>query len=171
MSETADRIRTLKELRVGSIMTQQQAAEALGMSLSAYHRLEKGRTQPTKNTYKRIVEFFEEEVYFSQSVKTQKSRAIHYKIKKEEKQVFTLGEKKFLKTCWNMRDALKGGRMLPRDIVDATYEYMDDCEAITYLYKWYKMGFYYFPNGGTVDQGYFKWDKMPLTYRRSVEGE
>lgn len=170
MSETAERVRTLKELRVGSIMTQKQAADALGLSLSAYNRLERGETQPRHKTYHKIVALFEEEVYFPTGTKPPKRKANHHKrkVSQEEKTTFDEAEKKFLKTCWNMRDALSGGRMIVRDIVDATYEYMESYEAVTYLYKWSKIGFYHFIKGGVIDQGYFLWDKLPAKYKKAV---
>ena len=149
-----------------------KTADRLGITVSSYNRLEKGETQPTENTYKKIVALFGEEVFIQpKRIKPPLLKAKHYKAKPEQKEklTFETREKRFLKTCWNMRDALSGGRMIVRDIVDATYEFMENCEAITYLYKWSRMGFYHFIKGGVIDQGYFLWGKMPAEYRRVVE--
>lgn len=170
MSEAA--LRTLKEIRKEMNLSMQKTADRLGINISSYNRLEKGETQPTEDTYKKIVALFGEEVFIQpRRNKPPIRQAKHYKAKpqQEEKMTFETREKKFLKTCWNMRDALSGGRMIVRDIVDATYEYMENYEAVTYLYKWSQMGFYHFIKGGVIDQGYFIWDKLPPEYRRVVQ--
>ena len=171
MSEAA--LRTLKEIRKEMNLSMQKTADRLGISVSSYNRLEKGETQPTEETYEKIVALFGDGIFTARGNKPTFRKAKHYKYKpaKKETLTFETREKMFLKTCWNMRDALSGGRMIVRDIVDATYEYMESCEAITYLYKWSRMGFYHFINGGVIDQGYFIWDKLPGNLRRVVKSE
>lgn len=169
MTQAVDRIRTFKELRKGALMSQEQCADALGVSPTTVSMIEAGRRRVKKELYKKIVALFEEEVLIEH--KSEKNRYIkHTKEATEEaeKVLMTVSEKKFLRTCWNMREALKSERMIIRDLVDATYEFMDGCEAITYLYKWSKMGFYHYSTGGVVDQGFFVWDKLPPKYRRLV---
>lgn len=169
MMEAVDRIRTFKELRIGSIMTQRQVAEALGVSLSTVSLIEAGRRRVKKDLYKKIVELFDEEVLIERCESPNRyKKPTGQAVEDADKVLMTENEKKFLRTCYNMRDALKSERMIIRDLVDATYEFMASCEGITYLYKWHKMGFYYFSSGGVVDQGFFMWDKMPPQYRRLV---
>lgn len=162
-------LRTFREIRKSLGVTQKDIAAAVGVCISTISMLENGKAV-SADLYNKLSNLFDEDIAL-ECREEKEEPLIDETIAAEERTLLTNGERKFLKTCWNMRDALKGGRMLPRDIVDATYEYMDDCEAITYLYKWYKMGFYYFPNGGTVDQGYFLWDKLPGNLRRVVKGE
>lgn len=166
MMEAVDRIRTFRELRKGSLLTQQQTADALGVSLSTVSRIECGRMKVSKELHDKINALFEEETLIL------KCARVHQNIKPgkpsndSEKMLITQNEKRFLRTCWNMRESLRHERMIVRDLVDATFEFMASCEAITYLYKWSKIGFYHYAKGGVVDQGYFLWDKLPPKYRR-----
>ena len=159
MMEAVDRIRTFRELRKGSLLTQQQTADALGVSLSTVSRIECGRMEVSKELHDKINALFEEETLILKcgDIKPPKENG---------KVLITQNEKRFLRTCWNMRESLRHERMIVRDLVDATFEFMASCEAITYLYKWSKIGFYHYAKGGVVDQGYFLWDKLPPKYRR-----
>lgn len=160
-------LKTMKEMRVGMRMTQQQTADALGVSLSTVHRIETGRMKASLDLHKRINELFNETVVLHTGATKSRGRP-DKKPDELGKVTLTENEKRFLKTCRNMQDALHAGRMIIRDIVDATYEFMEECEALTCLYKWSKLGFYHYPQGGVVDQGYFLWDKLPPKYRRIV---
>lgn len=164
------RLRTFKEIRQEIGIPQKDIAVALGVSNATVCLLEKGELKISSELYQKITDLFDEEVLIECKIdKKQEKRTKETESNPLETPISAKNEWKFLKTCWNMQDALKGGRMIPRDIVHATYEFMQDCEAITYLYKWFKMGFYYFPNGSTVDQGYFLWDKLPGNLRRVIE--
>lgn len=167
MSE-ADRIRTFRELRKGSLMTQQQTADALGVSLSTVCRIECGRMKVSKELHDRINALFEEETLIPKCGDIRRNVKHGKPPKEDEKVQITQNEKRFLRTCWNMRESLRDERMIVRDLVDATFEFMASCEAITYLYKWSKLGFYHYAKGGVVDQGYFLWDKLPGKYRGIV---
>lgn len=160
-------LKTMKEMRVGMRMTQQQTADALGVSLSTVHRIETGKMHASNKLHKKINELFKETVIVNKSTAKLRGRP-HNNPNESGKVLLTENEKRFFKTCWNMRETLYAGRMIMRDLVDATFEFMDSCEAITYLYKWSKLGFYHYPKGGVVDQGYFLWDKLPGKYRRII---
>lgn len=160
-------LKTMKAMRVGMRMTQQQTADALGVSLSTVHRIETGRLKASLDLHKRINELFNEAVVLHTGATKSRGRP-GKKPDELEKVRMTENEKRFFKTCWNMRETLYAGRMIMRDLVDATFEFMDSCEAITYLYKWSKLGFYHYPKGAVVDQGYFLWDKLPGKYRRII---
>ena len=166
MMEAVDRIRTFRELRKGSLLTQQQTADALGVSLSTVSRIECGRMEVSKELHDRINALFEEETLILKCGDIRKNVKRGRAPKENEKVLITQNEKRFLRTCWNMRESLRHERMIVRDMVDATFEFMESCEAITYLYKWSKIGFYHYAKGGVVDQGYFLWDKLPPKYRR-----
>lgn len=158
-------IKTMKEKRVSLHMTQQQTADALDVSLSTVNRLETGRMRASIEMHRKINDLFKETVAVNKGTGKLRGRP-HNNPNESGKVIITPNEKRFLKTCWNMREALYTQRMITRDLVDATFEFMESCEAITYLYKWSKIGFYHYPQGAVVDQGYFLWDKLPPKYRR-----
>ncbi len=164
MTSGVKKVKTLKQARIELKLTQQQLAEVLAISSSTVHRLEVGRMKPSIGLHEKINKLFGVPVSIPhKSMKHENQDA------DGEKMIMTEGERRFLKTCWNMRDTLRDERMIVRDLVDATYEFMESCEAITYLYKWSKIGFYHYSSGGVVDQGFFKWDMLPPKYRRLLQ--
>ncbi len=167
MTSGVKKVKTLKQARIELKLTQQQLAEVLAISSSTVHRLEVERMKPSIGLHEKINKLFGVPILIPRrSMKSGKQDAEDADI---EKMIMTEGERRFLKTCWNMRDTLRDERMIVRDLVDATYEFMESCEAITYLYKWSKIGFYHYSSGGVVDQGFFKWDMLPPKYRRLLQ--
>lgn len=167
MTEAFKPIKTFRELRIAANLTQEQTAKALGVSVTTANRIERGQMHVSMEMYKKINVLFGETAMIKMGAT--KSRGKPTKKPAENQKVFMLeNEKRFLKTCWNMKDALRADRMIVRDLVDATYEFMETGEALTCLYKWSKIGFYHYPKGGVVDQGYFLWDDLPPKYRRIV---
>lgn len=165
MTVASERIRSIREIRRGMLMSLEDAADALGVSVSQLARVERGEAKASEPLYEAIKEIFGQEVFVPAGITTYRKQTAQ-QVKKDE--AMTEGERRFLKTCWNMRDALYAERIIMRDLVDATYEFMEECEAITYLYKWSKIGFYHYAKGGVVDQGYIEWEKLPKKYRRVV---
>ncbi len=165
MTAASEKIRSLREIRRGMLISLEDASQALGVSVSQLGRVERGEAKASEALYEAIKELLGQDVFIPAGITTYRKRTA-IQVSKDE--AMTEGEKRFLKTCWNMRDALYSERIIMRDLVDATYEYMEECEAITYLYKWSKIGFYHYAKGGVVDQGYMEWDKLPKKYRRVV---
>lgn len=158
-------VKTLRELRIEAHLSQEQVASAIGRTTGTINRYERGTTKIPLSTLNKLQELF--------GVKTIAAPKFEGKPDTKEEEAFetvriTLPEIRFLKTCHNMRDALYEGRMSVRDVIDATYEFMLPFEAVTYLYKWSKIGFYHFSKGDVVDRGYFLWNKLPPKYKRQV---
>lgn len=164
-------LRTLKEIRLDLGVAQKDIAAAVGVCISTICGLESGKWEANAEIYRKLADLFDEDIALKCRVEAERTKSGKEGSELDDYGMLTTGERKFLRTCYNMRDALKGGRMNPRDLVDATFEFMDECEAVTYLYKWYKTGFYHYPKGTTIDQGYFLWEKMPKAIKKVVFDE